>query len=202
MSLSISEGQALVGLARETLDRFVTKGKAELKSWTSGFLSEKRGVFTTLEVLEAGEKRLRGCIGYPYPVRRLGEAVQETTIMAASEDPRFDRVVVAELDRIVVELSVLTLPEPINVSSRLELPKAVTIGRDGLIISTGLQSGLLLPQVAVEFGWDPAEFLSEACQKAGLLPDSWLDSGTTVQRFQAEIFHEATPRGKVLRVED
>lgn len=202
MSLSSEEGQTIVGLARSTLDQFVATGRFERKSWSSGYLSEKRGVFSTLEVMEQGERLLRGCIGYTEPIMALGEAVQETTILAASRDPRFEPVRVGELDRIVVEVSVLTVPEVIQVSSRLELPKKVKVGRDGLIISTAYQSGLLLPQVAVENGWDSEDFLSETCRKADLMPDSWLDPRTTVKKFQAEVFGEVVPRGEVKRLAD
>ncbi|HUK74526.1 MAG TPA: TIGR00296 family protein [Nitrososphaerales archaeon] len=202
MSLSSSEGQAIVGLARSTLDKFVAGGKVERKSWDSGFLSEKRGVFTTLEALESGGKLLRGCIGYIEPVFPLGEAVQETAILAASQDPRFEPVRAAELDSIVVEVSALTVPEVVEVASRRELPKKVKVGRDGLIVSTPFQSGVLLPQVAVENGWDSEDFLSETCRKANLMPDSWLDAGTTVKSFQAEVFGEVAPRGEVKRLAD
>jgi len=202
MSLSSSDGQTIVRLARATLDRFVAGGRSERKSWKSGFLSEKRGVFTTLELVESGEKLLRGCIGYTEPFMALGEAVQETTILAASQDPRFEPVQSGELDRIVVEVSVLTVPEVIQVSSRLELPQKVKVGEDGLIVSTPYQSGLLLPQVAVENGWDSEDFLAETCRKAFLMPDSWLDPRTTVKKFQAEVFAEDGPRGEVKRVAD
>lgn len=200
MSLTTNEGQTLVVLARSTLDQFVTTGRFERKSWNSGYLSEKRGVFSTLEILVSGEKRLRGCIGFPYPMRMLGEGVQEATIAAASEDPRFPPVRPGELEEIVVEISVLTVPEALAPKSRMSLPKLVNIGQDGLIVIAGLQSGLLLPQVAIEYEMSPEEFLSQTCMKAGLLPDSWLDPKTTVQRFQAEIFAEDSPRGEVKRV--
>lgn len=197
LPLTAEEGRTLVGLARSTLERFVKEALYERKSWDSGYLSEKRGVFSTLNLLESGEERLRGCIGFPYPVKKLGEAVQEATIAAASEDPRFPPVRPIELARIVVEISVLTVPEKIEPPSRIDLPKLLTIGRDGLIVSSGLQSGLLLPQVAVEYDLGPEDFLSQTCMKAGLLPDSWLDPMTAVQRFRAEIFAEEQPRGEV-----
>jgi uncharacterized protein (TIGR00296 family) len=200
LPLTSEEGRTIVGLARSTLDRYVTEAVYEPKSWNSGFLSEKRGVFSTLNLLESAEERLRGCIGFPYPVKRLGEAVQEATIAAASEDPRFAPVRPAELGHILVEVSVLTLPEKIEPTSRIDLPRMLAIGRDGLIVSSGVQSGLLLPQVAVEFNLGPEDFLSQACMKAGLLPDSWLDPRTKVQRFSAEIFAEEQPRGEVRQV--
>jgi hypothetical protein len=100
----------------------------------------------------------------------------------------------------VVEVSILTKPTPIDAPRRQDLPSRVRIGTDGLIISRFGQSGLLLPQVATEFGMDEIEFLSQACMKAGLPPDSWLDRETDVQAFQAEIFAETSPRGRVTRL--
>lgn len=195
--LSAAQGTELVRLARTTLDSFVSKKeRAEPKEWKA-YLREKRGVFVTLNLLDGDTKSLRGCIGFPYPIKELGKAVIEATISAASEDPRFPPVEPGELESILVEVSALTKPEVIEVSRKTDLPSAIKIGSDGLIISTKYQSGLLLPQVAVEFHMKPADFLSEACLKAGLLPDSWLLDGLTVQRFQAEVFSEAKPRGAV-----
>jgi uncharacterized protein (TIGR00296 family) len=200
LPLTLDEGKTLVSLARSTLDVFVTEGRFEKKSWHSGYLSVKRGVFTTLNVMQSGDQLLRGCIGFPLPVKPLGEAVQETTVAAASEDPRFPPVRPQELERITVDVSALTVPVPVASRSRLDVPKLIEVGRDGLIITAGFQSGLLLPQVAVEQNWTSDEFLSQTCMKAGLLPDTWLDPKTAIQRFQAEVFAEGAPRGEVKRV--
>ncbi len=188
-------------MARAALDSRVTGRKSKLQDWTSGFLTELRGVFVTLNLAEPGPERLRGCIGFPYPVKKLGEAVQEAAVFAATEDPRFPPVSPKELDSIVVEVSVLTPPAPLEGPRREDLPKMVRIGTDGLIVSRSYTSGLLLPQVATEFGFDQMEFLSQACMKAGLPPDAWLDEGTKLQVFQAEVFAERTPRGVVERAE-
>ena len=198
--MSDEEGRAAVGLARETLDSFVGGKNPKLRSWDTGFLSEMRGVFVTLNTTEAGHEKLRGCIGFPYPVKKLGEAIQEATVMAASEDPRFHPVGSGELRSIVVEVSVLTHPTAVHAQRRQDIPGQVRIGEDGLIMSRAHFSGLLLPQVATEFGLGPEEFLSEACMKAGLPPDAWLDKETEVQVFQAEIFAEKGPKGDVERV--
>jgi len=197
MPLSRAEGEELVRLARRILDSYVSmKERAEPREWR-GHLGEKRGVFVTLNQLEEESKSLRGCIGFPFPVKVLGEAIVEATIAAASEDPRFPPVEQGELSNLLVEVSVLTEPEPIKASRRSEIPSSIRIGSDGLIVATKNQSGLLLPQVAVEFKLTPTDFLSEACLKAGLLADSWLLDGVSVQRFQAEVFSEETPRGSV-----
>ena len=198
MPLSVDDGKTAVALARAALDSHVSSGRLS-KPPSGGLFSELRGVFVTINRASAGADRLRGCIGFPYPVKPLGEAIQEAAIAAASEDPRFPPVGKGELGSVVVEVSVLTKPEPVASASPRDLPKRVRIGVDGLIISRFGMSGLLLPQVATEFGMDPVEFLSQACMKAGLQPDSWLDPETEVQTFQAEVFAEKTPRGAVVR---
>ena len=106
---------------------------------------------------------------------------------------------IAELDQVVVEVSVLTPPEELVVARRQEMPEAVVIGRDGLIVERGAYRGLLLPQVPVEWEWDSTTFLEQACMKAGLTPDMWLDRRTRVLTFQAEIFHEESPYGQIVR---
>lgn len=165
-----------------------------------GIFHEPRGVFVTLNLSAGKEERLRGCIGFPYPHHPLGRAIREAAVAAATEDPRFPPVSKEELGGIVVEVSVLTPPTDLEAKDRRELPSMVRIGTDGLIVSDAFNSGLLLPQVATEFGMDPLEFLSQACLKAGLPPDAWLIAGTRVQVFQAEIFAEANPRGEVSRI--
>jgi uncharacterized protein (TIGR00296 family) len=163
--------------------------------------AERCGVFVTLNKLEGSGHTLRGCIGYPYPVKPLLTAVKESALNAAFDDPRFPPVSRDEADAILVEVSVLTPPETIKVDHPKYIPGEVVVGRDGLIIGRGYRRGLLLPQVAVEWGWDSEEFLAQCCYKAGLPPDSWLLEGTEVQRFQAIIYSEDSPRGRVSRHE-
>jgi len=159
------------------------------------------GVFVTLNKLEGSGHTLRGCIGYPYPVKDLLTAVKESAVNAAFDDPRFPPVSGREMDSILVEVSVLSPPEIIKADHPKHTPREVVVGRDGLIVSRGYRRGLLLPQVAVDWGWDSEEFLVQCCFKAGLPPDSWLLDGTEVQRFQAIIYSEDSPRGKVSRQE-
>ncbi len=201
MPLSIEEGRRAVNLARETLDAHVMGRKPEAKAAPPGIFSELRGVFITINSDEPNPDRLRGCIGFPYPVKPLGRAIQEATMAAATEDPRFPPVSPGELGSVVLEVSILTKPEVIRTSKAIDLPSKVRIGVDGLIVSRFGLSGLLLPQVATEYSFDQTEFLSQTCMKAGLPPDSWLEEGTDVQAFQAEIFGEKSPRGEVVRME-
>ncbi len=157
---------------------------------------EPRGVFVTLT--EHRNRALRGCIGFPVPVYPLRAAIPRAAVAAAVEDPRFPTLARSELDRTVIEVSLLTVPEPIDVADPLARPAQVQIGRDGLIVDADGASGLLLPQVATEQGWDARTFLSETCRKAGLRPDAWRSERTRFRRFRAEIFHEVEPGGPVV----
>ncbi len=187
------EGEVAVKLARSAIEIYLSTGEIIQERYT-GVFEEKRGVFTTLT------KRglLRGCIGFPYPIKRLDEAIIESAIAAATQDPRFPRVRLEEMDEICVEVTILTPPEKLNVPPK-DLPKFVEIGKHGLIVQMGPYSGLLLPQVAVELNLTPEDFLSETCMKAGLSPDCWL-SGAEVYRFEGQIFKEVEPRGNVVEV--
>jgi uncharacterized protein (TIGR00296 family) len=198
--LTIDEGTYLVQLARRTIESSFTKAKVSLVD-APPKIREVCGVFVTLNSLRSGEKQLRGCIGYPYPIKSLVEAVNDVARAAAFEDPRFPRLDESELKKIVVEVSVLTPPESIKAMKPEQYPSIVRVGVDGLIVKRGSRSGLLLPQVATEWGWDSEEFLSQTCIKAGLPPDAWFLPSTEVSRFQAIIFMEMTPGGKVEREE-
>lgn len=197
MALALWEGKILVSIARDAVDSAVRGDEPSVRTSMPGtegqFLNAKRGAFVTLT---DGEEKLRGCIGIPYPVKPLGEAVFEAAVGAATRDPRFQRVEPQELDTLTVEVSALTQPEELKVRPA-DLPKHVRIGTDGLIVSGMGTSGLLLPQVATEYEASPETFLSMTCEKAGLFPDSWLRGNLVVRRFQAEVFTEMTPRGAV-----
>jgi uncharacterized protein (TIGR00296 family) len=198
--LTLEEGTYLVKLARRTIEAAFTKAEVNLEDAPQK-TREECGVFVTLNKLVGGESQLRGCIGYPYPIKPLVEAVNDVAYAAAFEDPRFPQLNRTELSEIVVEVSVLTPPESIGVKKPKESPSAVKVGCDGLIVKRGGRSGLLLPQVATEWGWDSEEFLSQCCVKAGLSPDAWLVPGTQVSKFQAIIFVEESPSGEVKRLE-
>jgi hypothetical protein len=200
-NLGLDEGAFLVGLARRTIESVIGGGRPPSTSEAPEATKRHCGVFVTLNRVRGGKHELRGCIGYPYPVKALVEAVVDVSQGAAFEDPRFPSVEAAEMDEIVVEVSVLTPPEVVRVDDPRHYPEHVRVGEDGLIVRRGGRSGLLLPQVAVDWDWDAEEFLSQCCVKAGLPPDSWLLPGTEVQNFQALIFAEESPRGTVKRVE-
>lgn len=190
------EGELAVRVARKAVDAEVLDREPEMLDLPEAF-SERRGAFVTLETYPDHE--LRGCIGYPEPVYSLGSALIRAA-RGACHDPRFPPLARDELDQIVVEVSVLTPPEEIRCDRR-KLPEVIEVGRDGLILERGPFRGLLLPQVPVEWRWDAETFLCQTCLKAGLTPDQWLDPRTRVLRFQAEVFAEKEPRGKVARRE-
>lgn len=190
--LTLEEGRRAVKLAREALTAYV-KRKEIINPYLHGVFGERRGVFVTLE--KNGE--LRGCIGYPRAVLPLGRAIVDSAINAGTRDPRFPRVRPEELDDITIEVTVLTEPQVID-GDKKTLPERVQIGRHGLIVTRGMCSGLLLPQVATEYGFDSVDFLCQTCLKAGLPVDAWLDDDTVVECFEAQIFSETSPNGDVI----
>ena len=200
VELSEEHGRFLVRLARRAVETYLGEGGViEPPPDTPEELWEPMGVFVTLNKLVGGRRVLRGCIGFPYPQKPLVEATIEAAIASATEDPRFPPVELPEMDEVVVEVSVLTRPELVRVEDPRDYPKAIRVGRDGLIVEKGIFRGLLLPQVPVEWGWDEETFLRQCCMKAGLYPDAWLEPDTRIYRFQALVFEEEEPRGPVRR---
>ncbi len=169
-------------------------------------LSDKRfikklGCFTTIKSNDDG-KALRGCIGFPEPVYALSKALPESAIAAATRDPRFPSVSPNELNSILLEINILTAPKIIEARSPVDIPKKVSVGNDGLILRWSFGLGLLLPQVAKEYGWDAEDFLCNVAMKAGAPPDQWLVPGTIISKFQSQIFEEESPNGPVHLVKD
>ena len=176
---SKDEKWQLLEVARNTIINFLKHGTKEYPPLENQKFQEKRGVFVTLHK----DGSLRGCIGYPLPVKVLIQAVVDNAISAATEDPRFPAITEGELNNIDIEISILTVPTPVDNIDK------VVIGRDGIIISKGYMKGLLLPQVPVEQGWDLEKFISYGCLKAGLSADEW-QSGVKIETFQAIVFGE------------
>ena len=144
------------------------------------------GAFVTLN--ERG--RLRGCIGHVRGDVPLRQTDAEMAVQAALHDPRFPSVTKEEVESLEIEISVLSpLTEVKDVSE-------IVVGRDGLIIQEGARSGLLLPQVATEYGWDRETFLEHTCRKAGLPEGCWRREGVVILRFSAEVFNEREVLGE------
>jgi uncharacterized protein (TIGR00296 family) len=200
--LTQEEGEFIVKLARKAVEECLRTGKVINSPKNSpAKLQQRCGTFVTINSIRQGKEELRGCIGYPYPTTILTQAVIECAISSATQDPRFYPVSAEELDQVVFEVSVLTPPEVVDIENPAHLPSKIKVGEDGLIVEKGFYKGLLLPQVAVEYGWDEEEFLCQCCVKAGLPPDSWLVKSTRVHKFQAIVFEEKAPRGKIERKE-
>ena len=196
--LTLDEGRFLINLARSAVEEKIKRNLIiTLSSKVSSKLMERHGVFVTINSLKEGRKKLRGCIGLPYPTQRLASGVIEAAISSAMKDPRFPRVTREELDTIVFEISVLTVPELISAESGINYLSKIKVGIDGLIIERGGFRGLLLPQVPVELDWDEEQFLCQCCMKAGLSPDCWLLKETKIYKFQCCLVEELEPKGEI-----
>ena len=196
--ISDSQGSLLVNMARQTVN-FYLKNNNRIKP-NNFFLSqfqEKKGVFVTLKKHFDSDNDLRGCIGFINPDIPLAESLIEATLSAAFSDPRFEPLTFQELDKVIFEVSVLTPPKILKVSSPKSYVSKIKIGLDGLIISWKHGDGLLLPQVPIEQGWSVEEYLANACMKAGAKPDIWLQTDTKIFTFQVEIFSEVLPNGSI-----
>jgi AmmeMemoRadiSam system protein B/AmmeMemoRadiSam system protein A len=178
--LTKDEKVFLLDVARRSIKAAVDKKKLPAFDAPTERLNEPRGVFVTLT--KSG--MLRGCIGYIQAVKPLIASVSEMAISAALNDPRFPPVSPKEVDGLRIEISVLTPLE------KIKDPKEVQVGRDGIYIRKGMFAGLLLPQVAVEQGWDRKTFLEQTCFKAGLPSGAYKEPDTEIFIFQALIFNE------------
>jgi len=192
---SDAEGNELVNMARKAVTEFLKNDSKINDSEFNSKFDFSSGVFVTLNK----QGSLRGCIGYPIPVRKLSEGLIDAAISAATQDNRFSPVSIDELDKIIFEVTVLTSPIEIKVKDPAEYLSIIKVGRDGLIVENNYTSGLLLPQVPTEYGWNEEEFLCHTCEKAGLVKDAWKDRITKISRFEGIIFKEESPNGLVVR---
>jgi len=178
-SLTPDLRQALLQVARRTLEQYLIHHVLPVIECPFPALMEHRGAFVTLHQ----EEVLRGCIGTFEATDPLWYTIQRMAISAATADPRFPSVKVAELESLHFEISVLS---PLWEAS----PEEIQIGTHGIYLSRGFQRGVLLPQVAVEYGWDRETFLEHTCIKAGLPHGAWKAPETKVEIFSAEVFGE------------
>ncbi|WP_457557758.1 TIGR00296 family protein [Candidatus Harpocratesius sp.] len=203
MEITLADGQKLVAFARSNIEYYLkTKKNIDVPNDIRDKYADNAGAFVTLNKFPKRDNPLRGCIGYILPYYPLWETISKVSLSAAVDDPRFPPVKLSEMEHLVVEVSVLTVPEEISVEKPEDYEQHIKIGRDGLIITRGWHRGLLLPQVPIEYGrnWDVFTFLGHTCMKAGLQPEAWRDiKKTKVERFTAIIFEEESPRGKVVQ---
>ncbi len=181
LALNDSAKSELLRLARATLESYLATGTIPEYHTSRPELRARSGVFVSLH---HGEE-LRGCIGQLMPERELFRTVQRCAVSAAVEDLRFKPVTAEELPALNLEISVLT---PFR---RVREPDEIEVGRHGLYIVRGPNRGLLLPQVATQYGWDRSVFLAQTCRKAGLPEDMALDPATAIHTFEAQVFSES-----------
>jgi AmmeMemoRadiSam system protein B/AmmeMemoRadiSam system protein A len=177
--LDAAARRELLGIARRAIEGTVRDGRAPQAASDNPSLQAKQGAFVTITI--GGE--LRGCIGTFREDTPLWRTVAGMAVAAAQQDPRFPPLTEAELKKIHLEISALTPMKPVDDVGEIE------VGRHGLYITKGMHSGVLLPQVPVEYGWDRRTFLEQTCRKAGLGKDEW-KSGAQIQSFEAEVFGE------------
>jgi AmmeMemoRadiSam system protein B/AmmeMemoRadiSam system protein A len=180
-ALDEASKRELLSIARGAIEGMVRNGRAPEPSTENGALMNPQGAFVTIKI---GGK-LRGCIGN-FGIRNakpLYQTVSEMAVAAAVQDPRFPPLSKKELPQIEIEISALS---PLRPESD---PEKIEVGRHGIYITKGHRSGVLLPQVATEYGWDRLTFLRQTCRKAGLGADEWKD-GATISTFEAEVFGE------------
>ncbi len=170
----------LLSIARKTIKALLEGKSLPKPDYKFPVFKEKRGAFVTLNKFN----QLRGCIGYIYAFKPLEQTIIEMAQAAAFHDPRFPALEKNEFPDLEIEISVLS---PIREIKDVE---EIVVGTHGIIIERNGNSGLLLPQVATEYGWDRETFLEHTCQKAGLPGDCWKKQGTKIQIFSAEVFHE------------
>ena len=177
--LSEEGQQYLLDLSRQTIRQFLETRQRIAPQPPPEEVVPNRGAFVTLR--KAG--RLRGCIGYVAPLYPLYRTVIECSISAATQDPRFPPMLLAELPETGIEISVLSPLEEVKAAETIQ------VGTHGLAISQKGKRGLLLPQVPVEYGWDRKRFLEETCRKAGLPANAW-QQGARIESFTAFVFAE------------
>lgn len=185
MVCSDNQKHILLNLARESIREFLRTGKYIKVSGdevsdnvVENILLEKRACFVSLH---DNKGNLRGCIGTIYANDQLYKNIIQYAIYAATQDNRFDSIKLDEIDQIKIEISILSPLEPLIDIDDFD------IGNDGLIIEQGSNSGLLLPQVALEWGFSKQEFLEQLCMKAGLEKNAYQDSNSKLSKFSAEI---------------
>lgn len=179
--LNDTQRKRLLQIARESITSYVKEGKRKQFTESDPVLNKPMGAFVTLH--EAGE--LRGCIGNMVGQGPLYQTVADMAVEAATGDPRFQKLSAKEIDKIKIEISVLSPLKKVKNADEIKIPG------DGVIVRSGFRSGVYLPQVADETGWNKEQFLTSLCaHKAGLSPDAWKDPAAELYTFTAEVFGE------------
>lgn len=182
--LNSSERRSLLSLARQAVREAVVHQRLLEEIPKQGIFAERRGVFVTLH----SKGRLRGCIGVVEGHEPLGQGVVHAAASAALQDPRFPQVRQHELADLSIEISILSAMTPMG-------PEEVEIGKHGLLVVSGRNRGLLLPQVATEHGLTREQFLDETCAKAGLRRDAWRHDDVLLFGFSCDVYAEDAGSG-------
>jgi len=179
--LNHQQKKRLLEIARDSINTYLQTGKKMELSETDPMLKQEMGAFVTLN--KHGE--LRGCIGNLLAREPLYLTVKNMAVEAAVDDPRFPALSLSELKDIEIEISVLSPLRKVDSADKIEL------GKHGVLVRQGYQSGVFLPQVATETGWSKEEFLNNLCaHKAGLAQGAWKEKNTELYIFSAEVFSE------------
>jgi len=179
--LSTQQKQKLLKIARDSIAAYLQTGKKVSVNESDPALNQKAGAFVTLNQ----HNQLRGCIGNLIGSQPLYLTVRDMAIEAAVDDPRFAALSLSELKDVEIEISVLSPLERVPSAEKIEL------GKHGVLVRRGNQSGVFLPQVATETGWSKEEFLNNLCaHKAGIAADAWKDKDTELYIFTADVFSE------------
>ncbi|MFQ6050109.1 MAG: TIGR00296 family protein [Candidatus Hydrothermarchaeota archaeon] len=180
------KGNLLVNLAKEAFIYYLKEQKRIDKIYIYDELKEKRGVFITLKKIERDREKSIVSMGYPLPEKPLFHSVIDSAIACANKARILN--LLGEIESIILEVSVLGNIEEIQTERRVDYPKQIKLGQDGIMIERGFQRALILPQVPLENEWNEIDLLSECCLKAGLSPDAWLDEDTRIYKFKTRVF--------------
>jgi AmmeMemoRadiSam system protein A len=186
-SLNGRQGQILVKLARQTIEERLDKRsiKVDPNAMTDSVFNQKRGTFVTLTI----DKQLRGCIGNLDSKDSIVDGIERNAVNAAFRDPRFPPLKAGELDRVDIEVSILTEPQPLKYRDSEDLLSKLRVNVDGVILRKGSASATFLPQVWAQLP-QPETFLSHLCTKAGLSSDAWKEGNLDILTYQVQCFEE------------
>lgn len=196
---NIDHGRQLVKAARNSIELFLIDPNfdREIVRNTLHEFKMRHGVFVTLEHYPT--RVLRGQMGFPNAIAPLNESVVDAAIAAAFEDTKFVSVSKPELDELIVEVSIMSSPIHLNGGAHARL-NGIKIPGDGIMIEYGLRRGLILPMVPVEKKWSKKRSLEEACKKAGIHANHWMQPKVRLYRFEAQVFREESPNGDIVEV--
>ncbi|MDR0334277.1 MAG: TIGR00296 family protein [Methanomassiliicoccaceae archaeon] len=197
--MDADDGTIAVRLARKIIVEEATLTRSNREPELTPPFDEPTGVFVTIHTYP--QLALRGCIGFTEAAYPLRDAI-EYAARSACHDPRFLDLEADEINDIVVEVTILMPPKAIPVKDKADLPKAIRIGRDGLMLEYRGRRSVFLPQVPGDWGWDAVEYLENLCQKAGLAKDMWKDKECIIFAFEGIIYRETSPDGDVEEVKE